>query len=237
MKNLCTIILGLILTSLIAAPVLAESKFGACCSANKGVCGCENGGAICCDGVQSTCSCDPKDFQVHVPAPTATAAIAAAVLVPEEHAKFLPDSHLTPGDILTSDKQKICAKGYIQSVGRTAESVKDQVYALHKISKKPTYEIDHLISKGLGGSNEIKNLYPQTRDAVWNMAKKDQLENLLHRLVCEGKVNILTAQQEMRSDWISAFKKYVGEPKPKSKQSKPAEHIKFSKLGKKPKKK
>jgi hypothetical protein len=43
------------------------------------------------------------------------------------------------------------------------------------------YEIDHLISLELGGSNDIRNLWPESFDTQpWNAHAKDRLENRLH---------------------------------------------------------
>lgn len=204
----------------------ADFRFGACCSANGGVCACQGGGAVCCDGKPSTCPCNEKDFRVTVPAPTVAAFTIknAAASIPKEHLQFLPDRTLTPGDIRSTDQTKICAPGYIQTVGRTPVTSKDKVYEMYKIARRSAYEIDHLVSKGLGGSNELKNLYPQAHKALWNVAKKDQLENLMHRMVCSGKLPLLQAQTEIATDWITAYKKYVGvkTSKPAKKKKSPA---------------
>jgi hypothetical protein len=72
------------------------------------------------------------------------------------------------------------------------------------------YEIDHLISLELGGSNSIKNLWPEShRTSPWNAQVKDRLEDKLHELVCSGHLDIKTAQQAIASNWIEAYKKYV----------------------------
>jgi hypothetical protein len=56
----------------------------------------------------------------------------------------------------------------------------------------PAASNDHLISRELGGSDDITNLWTQ----LWGQAnKKDQLENLLHRLLCTNKMPLRTAQQ------------------------------------------
>jgi hypothetical protein len=55
---------------------------------------------------------------------------------------------------------------------------------------------------------------------------KDVLERKLHNLVCAGKVDLKTAQREIASNWIEAYKKYVSENPPASiareKKSSPA---------------
>jgi hypothetical protein len=71
------------------------------------------------------------------------------------------------------------------------------------------YEIDYLISPGLGGSDDIRNLWPEPRyDTQWSSYVKDQLEDHLHAMVCGGKVNLAAAQRDIAQDWIAAYKKY-----------------------------
>ena|SRR3984893_13624902 len=72
------------------------------------------------------------------------------------------------------------------------------------------YEIDHLIPLELGGSNLIKNLWPEShRTSPWNAQVKDRLEGKLHELVCSGQLDLKTAQQAIASNWIEAYKTYV----------------------------
>jgi hypothetical protein len=76
--------------------------------------------------------------------------------------------------------------------------------------EKGEYEIDHLVSLSLGGSNSKKNLWPQSyQTQLWNAHTKDQLEYKLLTLVRAGKVDMKEAQQAMARDWIAAYKKYV----------------------------
>jgi hypothetical protein len=66
-----------------------------------------------------------------------------------------------------------------------------------------------LIPLELGGSNAVKNLWPQSfQTQPWNAHVKDQLENTLHRLVCAGKLDLNMAQRDIATDWIAAYRKY-----------------------------
>ncbi len=47
---------------------------------------------------------------------------------------------------------------------------------------------------------------------------KDVLERRLHNLVCNGKVDLKTAQHEIATDWISAYQKYVAKSPPASEE-------------------
>jgi hypothetical protein len=132
---------------------------------------------------------------------------------------ILPDPKLTPGATLPVTKDDLCVPGYTKKIRNVPKSVKDQVYAEYGItSHQPrTYEVDHLISLELGGSNSIKNLWPESyRTTPWNAHVKDQLENHLHRLVCSGQLDLATAQREIATDWIAAYKRYFHTDQPLS---------------------
>jgi len=73
------------------------------------------------------------------------------------------------------------------------------------------YEVDHLISLELGGSNDIANLWPQSYvSEPFNAHIKDKLENKLHALVCSGRITVETAQKAIANDWTAAYRQYVG---------------------------
>ena len=129
------------------------------------------------------------------------------------NAPLVPDAKMTPGDALDVTPQDFCVSGYTKKVRNVPQSVKEQVYAEYGIThrEKGEYEVDHLISLELGGSNSIKNLWPESyKTPIWNAHTKDTLENKLHELICSGQLDMKTAQQAIATDWIGAYKKYVG---------------------------
>jgi hypothetical protein len=126
---------------------------------------------------------------------------------------IIPEPKLTPGDVLDVTVADICTPGYTKKIRDVPESVKEKVYAEYGItSHRPReYEVDHLISLELGGSNSIKNLWPQSYEtSPYNARVKDRLENKLHKMVCEGAIDLRTAQRAIATDWIGAYRKYVG---------------------------
>jgi hypothetical protein len=128
-------------------------------------------------------------------------------------AAYLPNPQMTPGDTLDVTTADICVPGYSSKVRDVPTSVKNQVYQEYGItSHKPgAYEVDHLISLELGGSNSVKNLWPESYTGNWNAHIKDKLENKLHQDVCANQVDLKTAQHAIATDWIAAYKKYVGQ--------------------------
>ncbi|MGY2896917.1 HNH endonuclease signature motif containing protein [Deinococcus sp. UYEF24] len=128
-------------------------------------------------------------------------------------APILPDPKLSPGDVLTSDPKLVCVSGYTKTVRNVPQALKEQVYREYGItSRQPgEYEVDHIISLELGGSNSIRNLYPESyKTQPLNAHVKDTLENRLHALACSGKITLQEAQQAIASNWTVAYVKYVG---------------------------
>jgi len=144
--------------------------------------------------------------------------LAHAVLA-EQPTPILPDPKRTPGDTFDVTAQDVCVPGYAKKVRAVPAWLKRQAYAEYGITEyKPgDYEVAHLIPLSLGGSNSIRNLWPEsTKASPWNSYVKDALERKLHKLVCAGQLDLKTAQSEIASSWIEAYKKYVSESAPAS---------------------
>jgi hypothetical protein len=54
---------------------------------------------------------------------------------------------------------------------------------------------------------------------VWSAPVKDQLEDRLRRMVCRGDVALGTAQRDISTDWIAAYRKYFHADQPVSTDS------------------
>lgn len=146
--------------------------------------------------------------------PPASVTANTTPTIDPSHLAHLPDPSLTPGDTLDVTISDICVSGYSSKVRNVTDSVKKQVYAEYGIAthQPGEYEVDHLISLELGGSNSIKNLWPEPYGGDLNARVKDKLENKLHSLACNGDVDLKTAQQEIATDWVAAYIKYIGQP-------------------------
>ncbi len=122
----------------------------------------------------------------------------------------LPDSACTPGAIFPdATTDKICQPGYSSSVRNVSTSTKNEVYSEYGISEHTTgeYEVDHLISLELGGSNSIANLWPEPADPRPGFHEKDKVENYLHDQVCSGAMSLHDAQVIIANNWLSVYQR------------------------------
>lgn len=124
--------------------------------------------------------------------------------------RLRPDPGLTPGSVVLSSARDVCAGGRVNQAGVIPVALGQTVFQAYGIrSPKPrAYELDYLIPPELGGSSDIRNFWPQPYSPEWNARLKDALEDRLHDLVCAGEVSLATAQHEIATDWITAYKKY-----------------------------
>jgi hypothetical protein len=125
----------------------------------------------------------------------------------------LPDGACTPGAIIASaTTNQICQSGYASSVRNVPTSEKDQAYAEYGITSHYAgqYEVDHLVSLELGGSNDIANLWPELASPTPGFHQKDKVENYMHDQVCSGAVPLATAQQEIATNWLALYQQMGG---------------------------
>jgi hypothetical protein len=121
-----------------------------------------------------------------------------------------PDAALTPGAVATRDPGVVCSPGYARRARHVAPGVRRAVFAAYGIDPRAgRFELDHLVSLELGGSNDARNLWPESYDTrPWNAHVKDRLENRLHRLVCDGSLSLPDAQARIAGDWIATAERY-----------------------------
>jgi hypothetical protein len=125
----------------------------------------------------------------------------------------IPDHRLTPGIALPVTASTVCVVGYASGARNVSDAEKAAVYARYGIVWVPfRHEVDHLISLELGGSNAIGNLWPEPYAGRWGARTKDVLENRLHDLVCAGRLSLAVAQRQEASNWVAAYRRYLGEP-------------------------
>jgi hypothetical protein len=129
--------------------------------------------------------------------------------VPHCHVRgALPDPVCTPGAVFPVTYEQVCKAGYARSVRNVPGSEKTAIYREYGITHHVpgTYEIDHLISLELGGSNDKANLWPESYSGPNNAHDKDKVENALHQQVCSKIITLAEAQREIATNWLAVYK-------------------------------
>ena len=136
----------------------------------------------------------------------------------------LPDLSKTPGVARAGlTKSKICSIKWGKDECHVTAAMEREVFALYGLSGnddprcvpsgKQHCEVDHLISRELGGADNVKNLWPEAYGTTpWNAHLKDKLENRLNKEMCAGHITLQQARAMLVHDWRVAYKKYYGEP-------------------------
>ncbi len=133
-----------------------------------------------------------------------------------------PDRKLTPGVTRVVAIGEVCSMAHEEVVREVPAPLRQTILREYGVGEghAKDYEIDYLITPGLGGADDIHNLWPEPRKTgTWNARVKDDLEERLHEMVCSGRVDLPTAQREIATDWIGAYKKYFHTDKPLSMNS------------------
>lgn len=148
------------------------------------------------------------------------------VLLSSVHARdlTLPDLSLTPGKATAMSKTKICATKWGQDARHVTAAMKREVFEKYGLSGNDDpacvadangrhCEIDHLVSRELGGADVVDNLWPEPYGTTpWNAARKDRVENRLHKELCAAHISLKKAREEITTDWRVPYKRYFGEP-------------------------
>jgi hypothetical protein len=132
------------------------------------------------------------------------------------HVFLLPIQELTPGAVRRVDVGELCGEKRSYPARITA-SLQERVFRSYgaDVRRVADYELDYLITPELGGTSDAQNLWPQAYARTpWNAFVKDELERSLHRDVCEGRIELAAAQQQIAQDWIGAYKRHFNTSKP-----------------------
>lgn len=144
-------------------------------------------------------------------------AIALLIVFPS-HAeatnyKYRPDRNLTPGHVAGNAFEDVCSSGYPERSRNVTFSTKKRVFDTYKTPIKDragdVSKIDHLVPLSIGGSNDVRNLWPHYYKGhpVWTVYKKSRLEVKLRKMVCNEKYDIIKAQLCVSSSWVGCYRK------------------------------
>lgn len=118
---------------------------------------------------------------------------------PDRHRRCTPgrvDASLTAADVCNRDRPP---RGR-----RIPSSTQRRVYLRYGIRRhRPfAYEIDRLVPLELGGTNSLRNLWPQKTQFTFD---KERAERALHQDVCTGVISLRQAQRRVRR-WHSVLR-------------------------------
>ncbi len=139
------------------------------------------------------------------------------------HGQPLPDPACTPGAVDTAVSQAtlastVCRRGgYASSVRpprEVTDTAKRKMLTAYGMPRTQTgkVELDHLVPLSLGGSSDVRNLWPEPNvltaghtDAGGYAANdKDIVEVYLFHAVCTRKAQLGAAQNAIAADWTTA---------------------------------
>ncbi len=132
--------------------------------------------------------------------PTATASVPVLV-GPDGIPRS--DPNLTPGTTFVVAAADVCQSGYSDSVRDVTDDQRVAVFAAYGIplGDSSSYQLDHLIPLELGGDDADTNLWPEPLQGPQGALAKDGVEDALHTVVCDGRMDLAAAQDVMRGDW------------------------------------
>lgn len=109
-------------------------------------------------------------------------ALSLAGMAQEQDRDYRPTPRLTPGVALNVTADDLCKPGHAEIEGKISVQVKSHVFDRYGIRGDLIgYNVDHLIPPELGGSNLLKNLWPQPLAGEWTYHMKNRLERRLRR--------------------------------------------------------
>lgn len=133
--------------------------------------------------------------------------------------RWLPDPGCTPGAASSAVNQgnirtTICQSGYATAVrAPRPETSRVKTSAMRSYNLptpgRVTTELDHQIPLELGGSNDVRNLWPEPSDIPNGKFRntKDSVERTLHHEVCltHPRITLRQAQNAINNDWTTAL--------------------------------
>lgn len=115
----------------------------------------------------------------------------------------LPDRSCTPGSYdKTITRTQVCNGEAAGRPRKVTAAMKQRVLTAYGFDPATFQgEIDHLVSRELGGTDVVTNLWPEV-GKIPN--PKDAVENRLRREICTGKITLRQAQKVIATDWHHA---------------------------------
>ena len=164
-----------------------------------------------------SCGAGGKMIPVFASTPAATYGIAGGMA--------LPDRDVTPGEVDQEIEADTSKKSYvIDGIEKnicaphfSAKAIRKTIKNFPKLKRTAcdeygvekcdgSIEGDHLISIEIGGCPDCQeNVWPQPMSEA--RIKDHQVEDVLPKLVCSGKMSLASAQKCIATDWVACMNK------------------------------
>lgn len=164
--------------------------------------------------VLTGCASSMRITATEPPLSTVTGSASTPIVLPTGTSSPLlwptPNNRLTPGAVVTCTLPRPTSERVVTTAEKNAIAA-----AYHYTGPRGInfLEFDHRIPFALCGSNGPVNVWPEPYDGAPRSAfvhnRKDQLEEVVIRLVHAGHLTLTQAQQIFRGDWRSAWCHYV----------------------------
>lgn len=123
-----------------------------------------------------------------------------------------PDPSLTPGAYRQEANQSFCMVGFSKTIRNVSEKTKQKIYNRYNVPLEDrgghVSKIDHLVPLQFYGTNEEANLWPHYFNTEYGVLKKNKLENLLKKKICNGEITQIEAIKCITNDWIACYKSH-----------------------------
>jgi hypothetical protein len=123
---------------------------------------------------------------------------------------LLPNPMLTPGEATAVPLGQVCQTSVPLLAPDPTPRLTRQVFREYQmpVGSEGEFEVDYLVTPALGGTSNVRNLWPQPHQAIWSSYAKDQLETYLRSAVCRGDVPLKVAQNALAHNWIRAYRHF-----------------------------
>ncbi|HKT79665.1 MAG TPA: hypothetical protein VJP86_05565 [Vicinamibacterales bacterium] len=137
--------------------------------------------------------------------------VALIIGLPAVSFAQLPAKDYTPGKTLKVTKEEVCSAGFVSPAKPLKDNDAADALAAYGLRPDSGRELIHLVPLSLGGTNDKANLWPLPNSREFGPAQKKALDEALQKKVCDGSIDLKTAQDALKKNWMDAYKKYVGQ--------------------------
>lgn len=122
-----------------------------------------------------------------------------------------PNPKLTPGAVTTTDANGVCNMRPHESVPAISAAIQTAVYTEYGKTSQAAehkYILDWLVPYNLGGADVKANIWPADVEGT-GFYEKVQTDDILRQMVCRRELTLAQAQQQLETNWYSAWLRYV----------------------------